>query len=351
MFKNERIAVVLFNLGGPDNPEAIKPFLYNLFADPAIIQIPAPFRQILAKIISAKRAPIAEKIYEEIGGKSPILEETKKQEKALEKKLSKFGDYKVFTVMRYWHPFSKQVAQNVKNYNPTKIILLPLYPQFSTTTSASSFKDWYKAAKSVGLNTQTTSCCCYGNHEKFIEAHTQTIKPILLKAQKNGPVRVLFSAHGLPQKIVDKGDPYATQVYDTANKTTLKLEAELGIEQLDQRVCFQSRVGPLKWLSPSLDEEIDNAIADSVGIVVVPIAFVSEHSETLVELDIEYKHLAIDKKIKQYVRVPTLSTNKMFINCLSDIVLSAVTKNQTKTCGNAICLCEKSGGANVCMNF
>ncbi len=344
--KNDKIAVVLFNLGGPDSLKAVKPFLYNLFSDPAIIQIPTPFRQILAKFISKKRDPIARKIYEEIGGKSPILGETEKQATALEKTLNKNGNYKVFIAMRYWHPFAEETIAEVKKYSPDKIILLPLYPQFSTTTTQSSFGNWQKQAKIAGLKTQTTSCCCYGENENFISAHVDNIKPVVLAAQKKGsestPVRLLFSAHGLPQKIIDKGDPYADQVYKTVEKTISLLKSELDIKNIDYKTCFQSRVGPLKWLSPSLDDEIKQAANDNVGVIIVPISFVSEHSETLVELDIEYKKIASYLGITNYYRVPTLSTHEKFIGCLKDIVLEmSHTENKTEkqiVCNNVQCL-------------
>jgi ferrochelatase len=331
-------AVILFNLGGPDNLEAVKPFLYNLFVDPAIIQIPAPFRQILAKIISTKRDPIAREIYKEIGGKSPILVETKKQEQALEKKLNEKGNYKVFTIMRYWHPFVEQVILEVKKTSPSKIILLPLYPQFSTTTTGSSINSWNKAAKKIDLNIPTVTYCCYGDDKNFINAHVETIKPTIIKAQKNGPIRLLFSAHGLPQKIVDKGDPYPDHVEIGVALIASQIKGELQNQNLDYRVCYQSRVGPLKWLAPSLEDEIKQAAVDKVGVVIVPIAFVSEHSETLVELDIEYKKLANELGITEYYRVPTLSTNQTFINCLAELVVQVSQTTEKIICPKGSCL-------------
>lgn len=334
---DDLIAVVLFNLGGPDSLDAVKPFLYNLFSDPAIIQIPTPFRQILAKLISKKRDPIAREIYKEIGGKSPILIETKKQEKALEEKLKSHGNYKVFTVMRYWHPFAEETILEVEKLNPTKILLLPLYPQFSTTTTQSSIENWEKAAKKIGLNTPTTSYCCYGDNKTFVAAHVENIKPVLLSAQKSGPVRILFSAHGLPQKIVDKGDPYPDQIESCVSLITNQIKNELGVKHLDAKVCYQSRVGPLKWLSPSLDDEIFTAAKDNVGLIIVPIAFVSEHSETLVELDIEYKKVAEKLGIKQYHRVPTLSLNPIFIECLSELVIEMSQSQKQIICPSGQC--------------
>jgi protoporphyrin/coproporphyrin ferrochelatase len=309
-----KTAIVLFNLGGPDNLDAVKPFLFNLFNDKAIIGLPQPLRYLVAKLISTRRAPFAKDIYSQMGGKSPILELTNQQAQALEKELLPTGEYKVFVAMRYWKPFTKDVVDQVKDYNPDKVILLPLYPQYSTTTSGSSFKEWYKQAKIKGLEVAHHNICCYPFDTHFIDAHIQAIQPIYKEAEKHGKPRILFSAHGLPQKIIDKGDPYQWQV----EKTVSKIMAKLG--NYDFVICYQSRVGPLKWITPSTNDEIARAGKDGVPIVVVPIAFVSEHSETLVELDIEYKHLADVNGVPKYLRVPALATAPEFIKSLAWLV-------------------------------
>jgi len=311
-------AVILFNLGGPSDLDAVEPFLFNLFNDKNIITIPNPIRFFLAKLISKKRTPIAKDIYKQIGNKSPILEETIRQADALEKLLNNNSEgniYKTFISMRYWHPFSYETVEKVKEYNPDEIILLPLYPQFSTTTSKSSLDDWYKIAKKHKLDTPTKDICGYHLDVDFITAHTETIQKYYDDVCGNGKTRILFSAHGLPEKIIKKGDPYQKQIEETAEAIVTKLS----IENLDYVVCYQSRVGRLKWIGPSTDDEIKRAGQDSVQIIVVPIAFVSEHSETLVELDIEYKHLAHENGVKNYYRVPALGVNENFIKTLANV--------------------------------
>jgi len=315
---NSKTAVVLFNLGGPDRPESIRPFLFNLFNDKAIIGLPQPFRFFLAKLISARRAPVAAEIYEYLGGKSPLLENTKAQARALESLLGK--NFKCFNAMRYWRPFAGEVAEEVKTYNPDKIILLPLYPQFSTTTTGSSLLDWDHAARKTGLEKPTAAICCFPTDDHFITAHAKAIEPYLDKIKNTDSARILFTAHGLPEKIVKGGDPYAWQVEKTVAAIVASLKKNRKRKLPEHVVCYQSRVGPLKWIGPSTEEEIVRAGNEGKGLVVVPIAFVSEHSETLVELDIEYKELARAHNIKHYLRVPALGPSKDFIRVLAGLV-------------------------------
>lgn len=311
----KKTAVVLFNLGGPDNQDAVRPFLFNLFNDKAIISLPNPFRYLLAKIISSRRAPIAKEIYSHIGGKSPILEETKRQAVLLESALNESEcEYKTFIAMRYWKPFTEDAVGQVLEYNPDEVILLPLYPHFSTTTTGSSFNRWNDVAAKKGLNVSTKTICCYPEDDDFINSHVN-----LIKNQYKKNFRILFSAHGLPKKIIEGGDPYQWQIEQTADKIVKKLD----IDYLDFSVCYQSRVGPLEWIGPSLDDEIKLAAKEGVSVIVVPIAFVSEHSETLVELDIEYKEMAKEEGISEYIRIPTLSVEADFIKSLKEICLSS----------------------------
>lgn len=306
-----KTAVVLFNLGGPDSPEAVKPFLLNLFNDPYIISLPNPLRGLVARFITFRRAKKAREIYDLMGGKSPILENTQAQADALEKDLQIKGEYKVFVAMRYWNPFIKDVVEEVKKYNPAKVILLPLYPQFSTTTTQSAFTTWYNEAQKQSLQAPHHPVCCYSFDNHFIEAHVELLKKAYDEAKIHGKPRVLFSAHGLPEKIVDKGDPYQWQVERTVS-AILRL-----FGPADNVVCYQSRVGPLKWIGPSTDEEIKRAGQDNVPVVILPVSFVSDHSETLVELDIEYKKLAKRTGVPFYIRVPVLGTHPGFIESLS----------------------------------
>jgi len=328
-----RIAVVLFNLGGPDSPEAVRPFLFNLFNDPAIIRVPNPMRFMLASFISGRRAKAAKAIYAEIGGKSPLLENTQAQALALESALAGEGmEAKVFIAMRYWHPMSAETAARVKEYAPDLVVLLPLYPQFSTTTTASSARVWDEAAKTVGLTAPTRLVCCYPTQAGFIDASAAVIRPLYEKARNHGKPRVLFSAHGLPKKIVKAGDPYQWQCERTAES----IAAALCIEDLDWVNCYQSRVGPMEWIGPSTDEEIRRAGQDGVPILVVPMAFVSEHSETLVEIEIEYRHLAKEVGVPWFGRVPTVGVEPAFIDGLAKLVRQSVTVPKP--------ICAQNGG-------
>ncbi len=312
-----KTAVVLFNLGGPDSLASVQPFLFNLFNDPAIIGLPKIFRRLLATFISRRRAPTAKLIYEEIGGKSPIVENTEAQARALEATLSGHGQVKVFSAMRYWHPFAEDVAKQVQKFRPDHVILLPLYPQFSTTTTGSSFADWKRAAAKIDLATPTSAVCCYPTHPEFIKSHTQLIRTYYQEAARFGAPRILFSAHGLPEKIIKQGDPYQTHV----EATTQAIIDALGIKDVDYVNCYQSRVGPMKWIGPSTSDELLRAGYEHKPVVLVPIAFVSEHSETLVELDIEYAELAHSNGVDHYYRVPTLSAHAHFIAALADMCL------------------------------
>ena len=302
-------AVVIFNLGGPDKPSSVQPFLFNLFNDAAIINLPNPFRWLIAKIISVRRAPVAKRIYAEIGGRSPLLDLTQKQAMALEVNLNKYKniDTRVFVAMRYWHPLILAAAMSVKEFDPDEIILLPLYPQFSTTTTGSSFKEWTAVVNKIKLKKPTKEICCYPIDENLIKAQTFLLKKEVSKAKQS--VRILFSAHGLPKKIIQKGDPYQWQIEKTAEAIAVKAK----LKKNEWRVCYQSRVGPLEWIGPSLDEEIKEASDDNIGIIILPIAFVSEHSETLVELDIEYRNLAKSLSLPYYGRVPAIGTHPDFI--------------------------------------
>ena len=310
-------AVILFNLGGPDKLENVEPFLFNLFNDPAIINLPNFLRYPLAKLISNRRAPIAKKIYQELGGSSPILKLTKEQSKALETKLNNNDDsseYKSFVVMRCWHPRAEDVIREVKDYNPDEIILMPLYPQYSAATSGSSIKEWKKVCKQNNFKTKTSTICCYPTDEKFVMAHKNKILKEIIDLNN---YKLIFSAHGLPEKNIKKGDPYQWQVEQSVSKIVEILK----IKNLDWILSYQSRVGPLKWIGPSTEDVIVENSKLGKHIVLVPIAFVSEHSETLVELDIEYKQLADKNGCKNYTRVPALGTDKDFIEALSELII------------------------------
>ena len=316
-------AVILFNLGGPDKLESVEPFLCNLFNDPAILNLPGIIRYPLAKFIANRRAPIAKRIYEELGGSSPILKLTIDQSEKLEKKLNQnnsLDEYKCFIVMRCWHPRAKKVVNEVRSFNPEEIILLPLYPQFSVSTSASSIQEWENICKINNYKIKTSTICCYPTDENFIKAHVVEINK---KINGINNYKLIFSAHGLPEKNIKKGDPYQWQVEQTVNE----IVKYLNIQNLDWILSYQSRVGPLKWIGPSTDNVIIKNSKLGKQLIIVPVAFVSEHSETLVELDIEYKKLALDNGCIKYIRVPALGVNDTFIESLSNLIINK-DKNQ-----------------------
>jgi len=311
-----RTAVVLFSMGGPDSLRSVRPFLFNLFRDPAIISLPGPLRLFLAWLISSRRARPAGEIYRLMGGRSPLLENSLAQAAALEAALGEPGTVRTFVAMRYWHPFSAETVAEVKAFDPDRVVLVPLYPQWSTTTSASSIADWRRACRRAGFDRPTRSVCCYPVEPGFIAAITGLIRDRWSEATAAGRPRVLFSAHGLPRKVVDRGDPYPWQ----CEQTVAAVVAALAIPDLDWVLCYQSRVGPLEWIGPETDAEIRRAGADRVPVLVVPVAFVSEHSETLVELDIDYRRVADDSGVPLYLRIPTVGVTPAFIDGLARLV-------------------------------
>lgn len=329
-----RIAVVLFNLGGPDSPAAVQPFLFNLFNDPAIIGAPQPFRWYFATIISGRRARVAREIYAQIGGRSPLLDLTREQAAALETALADLGTVQVVIAMRYWYPMTEEAVLQVKESGADTVVLLPLYPQFSTTTTGSSLAAWRRVAKKQGLAVETHALCCYPTEPGFITAHADLIRQALVEADETPRPRLLFSAHGLPKKFVDKGDPYVWQVEQTVSAVVSALANDF--PALDWRLCYQSRVGPVAWIEPSTEDELARAGADGVPVVLTPIAFVSEHSETLVELDIEYRKLAEAKGVPAYYRVPALGSAAQFIAALAALVRRAL--------DSPAALCSQQGG-------
>ena len=342
-----RKAIILFNLGGPDKLENVEPFLFNLFFDPAILNLPTFFRYPLAKLIANRRAPTAKKIYEELGGSSPILQLTEEQASALESKLKKddsSSEYKCFIVMRCWHPRAENVVKEVKNYNPEEIILMPLYPQYSAATSGSSIKEWNDICKKNNFNVKTSTICCYPTDENFIQAH----KELIMKKTKNlENFKLIFSAHGLPEKNIKKGDPYQWQVEQSVNKIVKSLD----VKDLDWILSYQSRVGPLKWIGPSTEEIIIENSKLGKHIVLVPIAFVSEHSETLVELDIEYKELADKNGCKHYSRVPALGINESYIKAMSDLIINKKDYNYNGKLFPPKVQCPKQFTKCPCLNY
>jgi ferrochelatase len=309
-----KIAIILFNLGGPDSLDAVRPFLRNLFGDPAILRLPALIRTPLASLLAGRRTAKAREIYGKIGGSSPILGQTEAQARALEEALGGEHEWRGYVCMRYWHPMTEAVVRSVERFAPDRIVLLPLYPQFSTTTTASSFKAWDDTAT---FKVPTKTIESYPVEPGFIAASVALVKQGLADAGASAK-RVLFSAHGLPERVIKAGDPYQGQIEQTA-----KAIAD-AIGGLEWSICYQSRVGPLKWIGPSTDAEIRRAGANKMAAVVYPLSFVSEHSETLVELDIDYRHLAAKVGVPTYIRVPTVGTHPLFIEGLARLVRDAL---------------------------
>ena len=312
-----KTAVVLFNLGGPDSLDTVRPFLFNLFRDPAIITLPTIIRYPLAALISTTRNKSAQANYAIMGGRSSLLPETQAQAAALEAELKRQGlDARIFIAMSYWKPLVGETARAVADYAPDEIVLLPLYPQYSTTTTASSLKAWERAYRGPG---RARAVGCYPNAPGVVDAHVAEIRKVWDAVGKPANVRLLFSAHGLPQQVIDAGDPYEAQIRATAAAIAAQLP-----EFADWQVCFQSRVGRLKWLGPATEDAIRQARADGKGVLISPIAFVSEHIETLVELDHEYAELAATLGVTPYLRARTPGVGASFIAELGRAVVSAL---------------------------
>ena len=313
-----RRAIVLMNLGGPDSAAGVRPFLFNLFSDPAIIGLPKLLRLPLAWAAARRRAKVAAEIYRQLGGGSPLLANTEAQAQALEAALA--DGSRCFIAMRYWRPTSDEAVRAVKAWAPDAIVLLPLYPQFSTTTTGSSLTAWREAAAQGGLARPTRAIESYPTADGLIAAIAGAVRAELDPGSAGtGEFRVLFSAHGLPLKIVRNGDPYPRQVEATA----AAVADRLGLSDGQWRLCYQSRVGPLAWLGPSVDQELQTAGRDRVPVVVAPISFVSEHSETLVELDRDYRRLAEKSGVPQYRRAMTVGIDPRFIAALAALVNGA----------------------------
>ncbi|MEM9468622.1 MAG: ferrochelatase [Pseudomonadota bacterium] len=328
MSQKKKIAVVLLNLGGPCSKESIKPFLFNFFMDKNIIRLPKPLRFLVAKLISIRRTKReAGESYGELGDKSPLLENSEAQGQILENSLNENSsdyEFKNFICMRYWHPMSDKVAQKVKEYAPDQVIILPLYPQFSTTTTRSSLQVWDKAMKDLECSIPTATICCYPWDEGFISASADNIKKIYEKAKKETKKkpRILFSAHGLPESIIKEGDPYQWQCEQTAEKIAEQVIKITGENILDWQICYQSRVGPQKWIGPSTEDALEEAANDNVPVVILPHAFTQEHVETLVEIEIEYREEAEKMGLHDFYRVPTVGTHPDFIKGMADMVMA-----------------------------
>ncbi len=320
MEKRKRIGVVLFQLGGPDSLEAVEPFLYNLFCDPDILDLPLGglARRPLAKWISTRRAKKAAKAYAEIGGGSPIRVLTEQQAQALERNLSTHVDARVVVAMRYWKPFTADAVRALAAYAPQEIVLLPLYPQFSFSTTGSSLKEWQRQFSDTHCPVHTIRS--FHDHPRLIEAFVENIHASLAQFAEPGTVQFVFSAHGLPVSFIARGDPYQQQVEETVQRVRQR-----GGWPNPHVLCYQSKVGRQRWLEPSLDDTIARLGAAGVtSVLVIPISFVSEHIETLHELNIEARELAESVGIRNFAVVPALNDSPTFITALTELVLGAL---------------------------
>jgi ferrochelatase len=320
MDKRKRIGVVLFQLGGPDRLEAVEPFLYNLFCDPDILDLPLGglARRPLAKWISMRRAKKVAQAYAEIGGGSPIRELTERQAQALERNLSAHVDARVVVAMRYWKPFTADAVRALAEYAPEEIVLLPLYPQFSFSTTGSSLKEWQRQFSDARCPVHTIRS--FHDHPRLIEAFVENIHASLAQFAEPEAVQFVFSAHGLPVSFIARGDPYQQQVEETVQRVM-----QQGGWPNPHVLCYQSKVGRQQWLEPSLEATIARLGAAGVtSVLVIPISFVSEHIETLHELNIEARENAESVGIRNFAVMPALNDSPTFITALTELVLGAL---------------------------
>lgn len=323
-----KIGVVLFNLGGPDSLDAVEPFLYNLFQDPDIFTFPfaSLIRKPLAKFIAKRRAPKSRVYFEYMGGKSPLTELTLAQAEALEKRLNESPGgqrFKVAVAMRFWRPFTEDALEVLRREGVRRVVLLPLYPQYSYTTTRSSEKEWEKQCRRAGLSfEQVLRIPDYHQHPLYIQTLAERIREGLARfpEKTRGQVHLLFSAHGIPLQEIAAGDPYEKQILASVEL----VRRELG-EGFSHSLSYQSKVGPLKWLEPNTVETIERLAKEGKKqLLAVPISFVSDHSETLYELKKLYGELAQGLGVERYELMPALNDHPLFIQCLEDLVLSSL---------------------------
>ncbi|MGH9684482.1 MAG: ferrochelatase [Candidatus Acidiferrales bacterium] len=316
---SKRIAVVLFQLGGPDSQAAVEPFLYNLFRDPDIINFPGSFlaRKPLAKLISTTRSKKVRQHYAEIGGGSPIRRLTEEQAGALEAELSRHLDARCVVAMRYWHPDSEEAIAKLARERFDELVLLPLYPQYSFATTGSSLKEWNRLYKP---STPVHSIDRFYDHPDYIAAIVERINGVLRELPRREEVQLVFSAHGLPLALVQKGDPYPKHIAET-----VELVRELGAWPNPHALCYQSKVGPQKWLEPSLTKTIEKMARSGVKrMLIVPIAFLTDHIETLHEINIEAREQARALGVADFHMMPALNDSPLLIRAMADLVLRSV---------------------------
>lgn len=314
-----KLGVVLFQLGGPDSLESIEPFLFNLFCDPGIIDFPFAriARQPLAKLISTTRAKHVAHHYAEIGGKSPILEHTNRQAAALEEELCRYVDARVIVAMRYWKPFTGDAVEQMRRFAPDEIVLLPLYPQYSRTTTGSSLNEWNRHWRGSAPVRTIES---FYQDEEYLSSLVDVIHATLAGFADPQDVDMIFSAHSVPVAVIEKGDPYQRHI-----EATVDLVWQRGGWPCRKHLCYQSKVGASKWLRPSMHETVKRLAAEGrKHLLIVPVSFVSDHVETLHELDIEHREQARSLGIQDYRMTPGLNDSPRFIAALSGLVRSKI---------------------------
>ncbi len=315
----KRIGVVLFQLGGPESQEDVRPFLYQLFCDPDIINFPLAFlaRKPLARLISSSRGRVVAEHYAQIGGGSPIRRLTEQQAEALSAALAPHVDAKVVVAMRYWRPFTEDAVAMLAREKVDELVLLPLYPQYSLATTQSSLKEWSRLYASNGMPVHVVEK--FYDHPDYIAAMVERIESALRGAQSPEEIQFVYSAHGLPVNLIARGDPYQRHIEET-----VRLIQERGGWQNARVLCYQSRVGPQKWLAPSLTETIEKLAAENVKhMLVIPLSFVTEHIETLHEINIEAREAADRLGVTEFLMMPALNDSPLFIGALADLVLRA----------------------------
>jgi len=319
--------VLLLQVGGPAGPGEVRKFIYRMLSDPAVVAAPKPVRIPLAALAALTRAPLVKRRYKAIGGGSPIRETTIGQATALERALDRLGrPMPVAVGMRYTEPTIRQAVDKLAGMAMRRIVLLPLYPQFSNTTTGSAFLEAENAIEDIAPEIEVLHVRDYADHQGYAAALAETVHEALtsltLKGRSNA--RVLFSAHGIPVKYVDAGDPYPLRVAATVEAVVSAMEGRLP----RYSTCFQSRVGPVRWLSPDTGESLAEVAAEGAdAVVLVPVAFVSDHLETLYDMDIRYRDMAMELGIREFARAPALNDSETFIQALAGIVTAAATCN------------------------
>lgn len=324
-----RTAVVLFQLGGPDSLDAVEPFLFNLFSDPDIIDFPFArlAREPLARLMARRRAGKVRDHYAEIGGRSPIIELTQSQAVALESELAATLPAQVLVAMRYWHPLTADAVAQIRRSEVDQLVLLPLYPQYSRVTTGSSVNEWNRRFHASRNRLPVTLVERFYNHSLYLDAVVEQINRALARfpacpaaGGAGARVHLLFSAHGIPESIIRAGDPYQRETEET-----VCLVRERGGWPLPASLCYQSKVGPGRWLGPMLHESLQALrAAGSAHVLVIPVSFVTEHIETLFEIGIEARQLAAELGFEQFEMMPALNDSPIFIRALADLVRRAV---------------------------